>query len=135
MLNIHGIDILLISETHFTANSQIKIRDFDIYTTNHPDGTAHGGTAIIIRSSIKHHEHSKYRSEQIQATTVTIYDKNGDFNVSSVYCPPKYKLTEETLTTYFQTLGPRFIAGGDWNSKHSHWGSRLNTTRAQEMSG
>ncbi|KAA5656564.1 hypothetical protein F3G64_34640, partial [Pseudomonas aeruginosa] len=26
-----------------------------------------------------------------------------------------------------------FIAGGDWNAKHSHWGSRLITTRGREL--
>ncbi|CAG9138036.1 unnamed protein product [Plutella xylostella] len=33
----------------------------------------------------------------------------------------------------WQTLGKRFIAGGDWNAKHIHWGSRLTTTRGKEL--
>ena len=34
---------------------------------------------------------------------------------------------------YFETLGPRFIAGGDYNAKHPRWGSRLTTTRGREL--
>lgn len=37
------------------------------------------------------------------------------------------------FTQYLSTLGQRFIAGGDWNAKHTHWGSRLITTRGREL--
>jgi hypothetical protein len=37
------IDILLISETHFTSKNHFNIPDYDLCFTNHPDGTAHGG--------------------------------------------------------------------------------------------
>jgi len=31
-------------------------------------------------------------------------------------------------------LGPKFIAGGDYKSKHTLWGSRLTTTKGRELS-
>lgn len=133
LLKMHDLDILLISETHFTKNSQINVRNYNIYTTNHPDGTAHGGTAILIRSSVEHYELPEFKTDHIQATTINIQDRDGHFNISSVYCPPRHNITEEQFTTYINTLGPRFIAGGDWNSKHPHWGSRLITTRGREL--
>jgi hypothetical protein len=34
---------------------------------------------------------------------------------------------------YFQTLGKKFIAGGDYNSKHIRWGSSLVTTKGREL--
>lgn len=34
---------------------------------------------------------------------------------------------------YFRGLGNKFICGGDWNCKHTHWGSRLVTTRGCEL--
>ena len=34
---------------------------------------------------------------------------------------------------YFETLGPLFIGGGDYNAKHPRWGSRLTTTRIREL--
>jgi exonuclease III len=54
------IDILLISETNFTAESCFKISTFRVYSTTHPDGTAHGGTAIVIKQTIDHYELQKY---------------------------------------------------------------------------
>ncbi|GBP57513.1 Probable RNA-directed DNA polymerase from transposon X-element [Eumeta japonica] len=32
------------------------------------------------------------------------------------------------FSDFFKTLGNRFIAVGDWNAKHSHWGSRITNT-------
>jgi hypothetical protein len=34
----------------------MKIPHYTIYNTRHPDSTAHGGMAIIIKSKIKHYE-------------------------------------------------------------------------------
>jgi hypothetical protein len=34
---------------------------------------------------------------------------------------------------FFSTLGPRFMAGGDYNSKHTAWGSRIITTKGREL--
>jgi hypothetical protein len=78
---------MLISETHFTAKSSIRIPHYSIYDTQHPDGTAHGGTAIIIKNAIKHHLHSNYRREYLQATSVTIEDWVAPLILAAVYCP------------------------------------------------
>lgn len=132
-LNSHNIDILLMSETHLTDNNIVKIRNYTVYSTNHPDGTAHAGAAVIIKSCIKHHELPQFKTPQIQAATVTIEDRNGSFNASAVYCPPKHNLKEGHYCDLFSTLGQRFIIGGDWNAKHVHWASRLTTTRGREL--
>ena len=52
-LNEKQIDILLISETHFTAKNYFTIPNFKFYHANHPDGTSHGGSAILITSNTK----------------------------------------------------------------------------------
>jgi hypothetical protein len=54
------VDIMLISETHFTIKSYFKIPNYAIYDTQHPDGTAHGGIAILIKNGIKHYLHAHY---------------------------------------------------------------------------
>ena len=127
------IDIILISETHFTGKSYCKLRNYTIYSTNHPDNKGHGGTAVIFKNNIKHHELNKYSKEHIQATTVAIEDKFGYMNISAVYCPPKYNNKREQYEMFFNTLGNRFIAGGDFNAKHIQWGSRLTTTKGREL--
>lgn len=129
----YKLDIVLISEAHCTDKTNVLIKGFHIYTTNHPDGTSHAGSAIIIRSTIKHHLLPEYKTEQIQATTLAIQDRCGYFNVSAVYCPPKHRINSDLFSHFFKSLGNRFIAGGDWNSKHLHWGSRLITTRGRQL--
>ena len=34
-------------------------------------------------------------------------------------------LTESQFLSHFQSLGPRFVSGGDYNAKRPRWGSRL----------
>ena len=132
-LEENKIDILLASETHFTEKSYFKINDYIMYDTKHPDGTAHGGTAILIRKNIKHHEEEPYRYNEIQATSVKITDLKGPLTISAVYCPPRHNIKKENFENFFKTLGHRFIAGGDYNCKHTQWGSRLITQRGREL--
>lgn len=128
-----NIDIMLISETHFTTKNYLKIPKYNIYNTNHPSGRAHGGTAVIIKTSIKHHELKKYAKEQIQATNISVEELNQHIIFSAVYCPPKHKIKEYEFLDFFRTLGNRFIAGGDYNSKHTHWGSRIINPRGRQL--
>jgi Endonuclease-reverse transcriptase len=118
------IDIMLISETHFTEKSFLKIPNYKLYHTNHPDGKAHGGTAILIKSTIKHYEKENYDKNFLQATSLTIEDNIGPLTISAIYCPPKQAIKKHQYTAFFKTLGSRFLAGGDYNAKHPWWGSR-----------
>jgi hypothetical protein len=51
----------------------------------HPDVKAHGGTALIIRSDIKHYEISKYQKEFLEANSIVIEDRNGNITISAIY--------------------------------------------------
>lgn len=44
--------------------------------TNHSNGTAHGGTADIIKYNIKYHVMGNYAKGHVQATIITIGEKN-----------------------------------------------------------
>ena len=46
------IDIMLISETHFTTKTYFYIPGYKVCHTNHPDGSAHGGTAILAKDTV-----------------------------------------------------------------------------------
>jgi len=50
------IDKLLISETHFTYKNYFRTPSYKLCHTTHPDGTAQGGTAILVKDSIQHYE-------------------------------------------------------------------------------
>jgi exonuclease III len=127
------VDIMLISETHFTKKGYINISNYSVYDTQHPDGTAHGGTAIVIKNGIKHHLHGHYNLEHLQATSVTIEDWIGLLTIAAVYCPPKHAIKAEQFLIFYATLGQGFLAGGDHNAKHCHWGSLLITPKGREL--
>ena len=103
-----------------------------MYHTLHPDGTAHGGSAIIIKNNIKHTEGRHHRTPEIQATNIIIENNNGNMTISAVYSPPKHNIKRDAYKSFFKTLGNRFIAGGDYNAKNTLWGSRLNTIKGRE---
>jgi len=127
------IDTLLVSETHFTKKSYLRIPGYTLYHTMHPDDKAHGGTALIIRSSIKHYEIDKHQRDFLQATNVTIETWNGCITISAVYSLPKHVIRSEQYINFLETLGNRFIAAGDYNAKHTQWGSRLTSPREREL--
>jgi len=128
-----NIDIMLVSETHFTNSSYLKFKGYHLYNTNRPDGKAYGGTAIIIKKRIKHYELEKYREEHIQATSICLEEWTGKCTISAVYCPPKHPIKTQEFANYFKTLGDKFIAGGDYNAKHTQWGSRLITPKGKQL--
>lgn len=132
-MRINKLDVCLISESHTTLRSRICIRGFCVYLTSHPDGGAHAGTAIVIRENIKHCLLDSCDTSYLQATTVRIEDRTGPLILSAIYCPPRHNIKEFMFTDFFKKLGNCFIAGGDWNAKNTHWGSRLTTTRGKEL--
>lgn len=127
------IDILLISETHFTQHSYFKLPHFSLYNTNYPNNAAHGGSAVLIKNSIKHHELPKLQEDYMQATSIIVEDWTGPLALSAVYCPPPPNITSQQFNNYFDTLGPRFLSGGDFNAKHPMWGSRLASPRGRQL--
>lgn len=133
LLKEQNLDILLVSEAHCTSRTYITFKHYKCYLTNHPDGTGHAGTAIIVKNTIKHYQMPGYQTQHIQATTISVQDNTGLLNVSAAYCPPRHKVSEQMWSHFFNTLGSRFVVGGDWNCKHTYWGSRLITTRGRQL--
>jgi exonuclease III len=132
-ISLHNIDVMLISETHFTEKSYLKLLNSTVYHTNHPAGTARGETAIIIKNSIQHHQLKGYCFDFLQTTTVSVVGSVGSLIISAVYIPPRHIVKQEQLETFYNSLGQRFIAGGDYNAKHAAWGSQLITPREREI--
>jgi len=124
-LNQNQIVILLICETHLTSKNHFTIPGYDLCYTNHPDGTAHRGTAILIKTTIAYYEQLQYTEPVIQATSVRVKGPLRDITIAAVYCPLWHNLKAEHFEAFFQTLGPCFLAGGDFNSKNMLWGSKL----------
>jgi hypothetical protein len=75
----------------------------------------------------------KYAEPAIQATSVQVKGPLRDITIAAVYCPPRYNLKVQHFEAFLQTFGPSFLAGGDFNSKNTLWGSRLITTKGREL--
>ena len=60
-------------------------------------------------------------------------DRHGTITTSAVYCPPRHSIAKENFDSLFDALGNRFIAGGNYNAKHTQWGSRLVTARGKNL--
>ena len=103
-----------------------------MYDTQHPNGTDHGGTTIIIKTGIKHHLHYHYNLDHLQATSVVTEDGIGPLTLAAVYCTPKHNIKAEQFQRFFDFLGQLFLAG-DYNAKHPQWGSHLTTPRRREL--
>jgi exonuclease III len=132
-LDMHKIDIALISETHFTSRTIFKIPHYSVYHSIHPDDTEHGGVAVILRSSIRHHELLHHQSDKMQAATIRLDAHPWPLTISAIYCPPRHVISPDEYMTLFRSLGSRFLIGGDWNAKHTAWGPRLTTPKGRNV--
>jgi hypothetical protein len=47
------VDVFLASETLFAKQSYIKFRGYKVYHTIHPEKSARGGSAVIIKGNIQ----------------------------------------------------------------------------------
>lgn len=130
-LNQNKIDILLISETHFTSKTYFFIKGYKLINTNHPDDLARGGSAILIKSNIKFKVLNNVQEKSIQMTLIEINYENQSLVVGSVYIPPRYNLKQDDFHRFFDNIGPKFLVGGDFNSKHPWWGSRISNPKGK----
>jgi hypothetical protein len=58
-----------------------------------------------------------------------VEDSVGLLTILAVHLPPKYTVKQGQLEDFYNTIRCRFIARGDYNAKHTDWGSRLITPR------
>ena len=64
---------------------------------------------------------------------MSIEDWNGPITITALYCPPKHSISKKQYIKFYKTLGNRFLAGGDYNAKHPHWRSRVETHKGKQL--
>jgi hypothetical protein len=115
------IEIALISETHLVKSSTLKISGYEIIRADHPDGTAHGGAALIISNQIEHSPLPPLRSVNIQSACTTLKINSVPISIASCYFSPGISFPTPELITFFQSLSHSYIIGADFNAKHQTW--------------
>lgn len=133
-LNIHNIDIAMISESHLTPTKSIKILGYKVYQSNHPDSTAHAGSVILVKNNLSHSLLPFISETYLQATSVQVsVNKHFNLSFSSIYCPPGPKINSNNFKNYFESLGKHFIVAGDINAKHFSWGCHSTNPRGRVL--
>lgn len=133
ILSAENIDICLISETYFTSESHIKLKNYITYHTIHPANTARGGSGVIIRKNIRHYEEENFMTRDMQATTLTLLTTKQMLTISTIYYPLWCNIHAVQYLEYFRKLNGGLIIEGDFNAKHTFWGSRLITPKGREL--
>jgi hypothetical protein len=99
------------------------------YWTTHPSENARRGTAILVKANIIYFELEEIRYKYLRAAVISAKLRSYNLTIAACYCP-----TEVQYTNVFRKLDPKFIAGRDFNGKHTAWGSRLITPgKGQEL--
>jgi hypothetical protein len=51
--------------------------------------------------------------------SIALKSPTGPLTISAVYLPPNHAISHDHLTSFFFTLGHKFLAGEDYNAKHT----------------
>jgi len=127
----NNIHVAFITEAHLTKTLKLKLPGYSIYRADHPDGTAHAGSAIIITTNLVHNLQSINPQTNFQSVSIQIFLNYVSITLASVYCSPSQKIPTRDFAQLFNSLGKNFIAGGDFNSKHLLWGCRFTSPRGK----
>jgi hypothetical protein len=45
--------------------------------------------------------------------------------IAAIYSPPRHAISHQEYEDFLLQLGPHYLVAGDWNARHTAWGSRL----------
>lgn len=128
-LHEHNVDILLISETLLKNSWKFKIQNYTTYK-NRRDDTARG-TAVLIKSNISHYEYP-LNLDTAEATANVVKIQGNELAIVSIYNSPSLEFHKNNYDKVFK-IAPSVISAGDFNSKHTSWGSRANNARGKKL--
>lgn len=122
-MTLHGVDVALVNETHLRQCDQPRIPNYVMYR-NDRQGRPGGGTAIYVKTSLKHHAVHVEQLVNMEATAIEVEIANvGYIRLVSVYNPPDRALLDADLEAAL-AADRRVVVAGDLNAKHPSWHSR-----------
>ena len=125
----HNVDIMLLSETLLKSSDKFKFVNYRTYKSRR--NTSCRGTALLIRNEISHHE-IPLSLEQLEATAVIIKIRGENIGIVSLYNSPSIDFYKNDYDKIFR-ISNTVIAAGDFNSKHTAWGSRQYNIRGNDL--
>jgi endonuclease/exonuclease/phosphatase family metal-dependent hydrolase len=124
------IHVCLVSETLLKPANKFKQHKHSTYRTDR--ATQGGGTAIIIRSDIQHHNIDLLPLNSMEATAVVVQTSKGPIKLVAVYKQPGKKLDIEDIDKICNSKMPTIVAG-DFNCKHPAWHSKITTAQGRTL--
>ena len=115
------VDICLLSETLIKDKQNFNIKNDKTYKNN-----TNRGTAILVKNDLNHYV-IPIDLEKLEASAIKIKTRGQEVAIISTYNSPSVKFNKADYTKIFK-MAPIVIAAGDFNAKHTIWGSRsINT--------
>ncbi|GFX66523.1 RNA-directed DNA polymerase from mobile element jockey [Trichonephila clavipes] len=132
----HSPDLALIQETHLRPHHNINIPNYNCYRNDRiGDGIARGGTLILVKKNISHHNIPTPTLNHIEATVVVITPQNlNPVSIISIYVPPSSdaRLFTLDLENLLQT-NSNCVIFGDFNATHNMWNCPNNSIRGCQL--
>jgi hypothetical protein len=121
-LILHSSAKLIFNLPRNGAYRHTYLQTYTIYqTVGHR--TPHGGTAAVVRSTIRYKKISPPQLTALEVTAVNIPTRTN----GAACAPPNWPLLTQDLTTLIQYM-QHFIFSGDYNAKRKMWHSHLTNT-------
>jgi len=110
-----------LQETFLNENKIITFKGYSSFHTcaSEINGIAHGGSTILINSSLPHGQLNLQTSLQAVAIRVTC---RKTITVCSIYLPPSMVFDTNDFYDFLQQLPPPILITGDFNSQSTLWG-------------
>jgi exonuclease III len=124
----HGVDVCLLNETHLDPGQAFRFANYVCHRTDR--STKGGGTAILVRMGIEHHDLPVPGLRHLEATAIELKLAGKPTKILAVYVSPGRPLIKSDLTACLSGGLPALMAG-DLNAKQVDWNSRLTTVRGK----
>lgn len=116
-LNIHNPDIILLSETFLKPKHKFTVPNYKTYRTDRIE--IGGGTAILIKSNIKHKTLNSPQSNSFNDTTgIKVFLNGQSISIFSIYSTDNI---QESDIKNLINQDIKVIIAGDFNAKHKDW--------------
>lgn len=125
----HKVDIMLLSETLLKDQNNFRVSNYRTYKSRRNSSCR--GTAILINNNISHYE-IPLALEFAEATAIIIKIRGKDIGIVSFYNSPSVDFHKNDYDKVFR-IANTVIAAGDFNSKHTAWGSRHYNVRGKTL--
>lgn len=142
-IDLHNIDICLISETKLNAKHKVQLNNHHIIRTDRPNSTKGGDTAIAIYSKYKYstiYYPNSSKNKVIEFTAIKIKtNPKTNLTIISIYA------TQATRQTFIKELHKLmvefklgeshnyYIIAGDINAKNIRWGDLTSNDRGDKL--